>query len=195
MLVATGQRWRQRGRGENLLAAALVAAILVSGPLLDSLGQAYWVTVLTSAALLGVLAVTTDLAWGTTGIFTLGQAVFFGVGAYATGLISTTGHVDSLLELVASAAAAGAAAGAILGTFLFFGRRRVGALYVGLVTLALTYVLQSAANDWNAVGAANGIPGLPLPKLFGSQIDPGVPLFLVAGSGAGNHPRCRSPPA
>ena len=38
--VVTGQRWRQRGRGENLLAAALVAAILVSGPLLNSLRQA-----------------------------------------------------------------------------------------------------------------------------------------------------------
>ena len=29
---------------------------------------------------------------------------------------------------------------------------------------------------------ANGIPGLPLPTLFGSQLDPGVPLFLVAAA-------------
>jgi branched-chain amino acid transport system permease protein len=180
--LAAGQRWRGRGRGEVLLAAALVAAIVVSGPLLDALGQAYWVTALTRAALLGVLAITTDLAWGTTGIFTLGQAVFFGIGAYATGLISTKDEVDSLLELVAIAAGAGAAAGAILGSFLFLGRRRVGALYVGLVTLALTYVLERAANTWDTLGAANGIPGLPLPTLFGSELDTGVPLFLVAAA-------------
>ena len=35
-----------------------------------------------------MLAVTVDLLWGYTGIFTFGQAAFFGIGAYATAMVS-----------------------------------------------------------------------------------------------------------
>jgi branched-chain amino acid transport system permease protein len=178
--LITRKRVRRRGRWELISAAALAAAFVAAGPILEGLGQDYWVTTLTRAALLGVLGLTTDLAWGATGIFTLGQAVFFGIGAYSTGLISTKHDVDNVIELVLLAAAMGGAGGLLLGTFLFYGRRRVGPLYVGLVTLALTYVLQQAAITWDWSGAANGIPAIPLPTLFGSTIRPGMGMFALA---------------
>jgi branched-chain amino acid transport system permease protein len=124
--------------------------------------------------------VATNLAWGFTGIFTLGQAVFFGVGAYAAGLLGVNAGIDSLVVLVAAALGAGLVAGLAVGVFLFFGRRRVGALYVGLVTLALTYAFERLANGWAAVGAGNGISGLPLPVLAGTELEPGLAFFLLA---------------
>lgn len=180
MHLTTVKRHRDRGRWDLISAAAIAAAIVAAGPILQSMGQDYWVTTLTRAALLAVLALTTDLAWGATGIFALGQAVFFGVGAYSTGLISTKHNVDNAIELILIAAAMAGACGFLLGTFLFYGRRRVGPLYVGLVTLALTYVLQQAATTWDWAGAANGIPGVPLPTLFGSTIRPGTGMFALA---------------
>ena len=77
------------------LTVALLAAVVVAGPVLDAMGQSYWLIALTRALLLSVLAVATNLAWGITGIFTLGQAVFFGFGAYAAGLLATKTTVTS----------------------------------------------------------------------------------------------------
>jgi branched-chain amino acid transport system permease protein len=177
-----GFRWH-RPSGRLMFSATLVVAIVVSGPLLDAAAQTYWLIVLTWALPLAVLAVASDLAWGITGIFTLGQAVFFGVGAYATALLSVRTSITSLLVLIPASAAAGAVGGALIGIFLFFGRRRVGQLYVALVTLALTYALEQLANVWNAIGAGNGLTGLPLPTLFGAQIQIGLPFFwLTAGA-------------
>jgi branched-chain amino acid transport system permease protein len=169
-----------RANRRAALAAVVVAAVVVAGPVLDAAGQSYWVIAVTRALLLSVLAVSTNFAWGVTGIFTLGQAVFFGVGAYAAGLLATKAGVTSLIPLAAAALAAGLVAGLLIGAFLFFGRRRVGELYVGLVTLALTYAFERLASVWDAIGAGNGIPGLPLPDLFGTEIQTGLPFFWLA---------------
>jgi ABC-type branched-subunit amino acid transport system permease subunit len=161
-------------------AAGLLAAVVLAGPVLDGLGQSYWVIALTRALLLAVLAVATNLAWGVTGIFTLGQAVFFGVGAYAVGLLGVNAGVTALPVLLAAAAGAGLLGGLLVGSFLFFGRRRVGELYVGLVTLALTYACERLAGSWGAIGAGNGISGLPLPTLGALEVSPGLAFFWVA---------------
>jgi ABC-type branched-subunit amino acid transport system permease subunit len=163
-----------------IVTAALVVAVVVAGPVLDAAGQSYWLIALTRALLLSVLAVSTNLAWGFTGSFTLGQAVFFGAGAYAAALLSTRADVTSLIVLGLASAGAGLVAGLLIGGFLFFGRRRVGELYVGLVTLALTYAIERLANAWDAIGAGNGIPGLPLPQFLGTEIETGLPFFWLS---------------
>jgi branched-chain amino acid transport system permease protein len=169
-----------RAHRDATITAALVVAVIVAGPVLDAAGQSYWLIALTRALLLSVLAVSTNLSWGVTGIFTLGQAVFFGFGAYAAGLLSTKADVVALPVLAAAACGAGLVGALVIGAFLFFGRRRVGELYVGLVTLALTYAIERLASVWDAIGAGNGIPGLPLPTLFGTTIQTGLPFFWVA---------------
>lgn len=170
----------QRPSGRAITTAALLAAVVVAGPILDATGQDYWLITLTRALLFGVLAVATNLAWGFTGIFTLGQAVFFGLGAYTAGLLGVNEGVDSLVTLVAAAAGVGLVAGLVIGLFLFSGRRRVGPLYVGLVTLALTYAFERLASGWSAVGSGNGISGLPIPVLGGTDVEPGIAFFTLA---------------
>jgi branched-chain amino acid transport system permease protein len=171
---------RNRPLTPALATAALLGAILIAGPVLDAAGQPYWVLLLTRALLLAVLAVATDIAWGVTGIFTLGQAVFFGIGAYVVALLATRAGLSSVVPLAAAALIAGAFAGLLIGAFLFQGRRRVGPLYVALVTLALTYAFERLANVWAAIGSGTGITGLPLPSVAGIQIDLGLPYLWVA---------------
>jgi branched-chain amino acid transport system permease protein len=165
---------------QTLATAALLLAVVIAGPVLDAMGQSYWLIALTRALLLSVLAVSTNLAWGVTGIFTLGQAVFFGFGAYTVGLLATKSDVTSLFLLAPAAAGVGLVAGLAIGAFLFFGRRRVGELYVGLVTLALTYALERLANTWGAIGAGNGIAGVPLPTVLSTEVETGLPFFWLA---------------
>jgi urea transport system permease protein len=69
--------------------------------------------------------------------------------------------------------------GLVLAAFLFAGSR-VGPLYVGLVTVALAYVTQQLAGGWNAVGAANGLAGLPLPTIGSATVGTGGGLYYCA---------------
>ena len=49
----------------------------------------YMVNSLIRAFLYAAVALTVDILWGYTGILTFGQSAFFGIGAYAAGLIFT----------------------------------------------------------------------------------------------------------
>jgi branched-chain amino acid transport system permease protein len=75
-------------RGLHLSPAATSAAALVVLAICPFIVSAYFASdVLARAMLLAVLALSLDLAWGYTGILCLGQAAFFGVGAYAVAIL------------------------------------------------------------------------------------------------------------
>jgi branched-chain amino acid transport system permease protein len=121
----------------------------------------------------GVLALSLALVWGRAGIFSFGQPAFFGVGGYLYGIVAVnfaaaTG--ETLTALVAGTVA-GAVFAALVGYFMFYGR--VGDVYVGIITLAVTLVLYTVMGATSAsiyrVGDAylGGYNGLrPIPKLM-----------------------------
>jgi branched-chain amino acid transport system permease protein len=162
--------------------AAAFTALCILPVVLSSAGESYWLQFSTRILLLASLALSADLAWGYAGIFTLGHALLFGVGAYTTGLLATRRGWTELQELVPASVVAGGLLAFGIGLFLYAGARRVGAVYVSLATLALAYAAERLANGWPAVGAANGIPGLPLPKLFGYEIDLGIRFYFTASA-------------
>ncbi|HEY6073340.1 MAG TPA: ATP-binding cassette domain-containing protein [Anaerolineales bacterium] len=118
----------------------------------------------------GLLALSLDLVWGFAGIFSFGQAAFFGLAGYVYGassinLIGLT-H-ETVTAILAGVIVAGAAA-ASLGYFMFYGG--VGSVYVAVITLAVTLILLtfmgSTAGTQYAVGKAllggyNGMTNIP----------------------------------
>lgn len=135
----------------------------------------------------GLLAVSLAFAWGHCGLLSLGHAVFFGIGAYAMGTL-TLGMLPGLeglrstwLGLGFAAAAAGAAAWAI-GWFTFAGRGLHGAFF-GIVTLALAFVIERLAINWDWLGGLNGLMNVPPITLGlnagGRELWEPVPLFYV----------------
>lgn len=156
--------------------ALLIVVLAATPPILALVGLDYYTIVLTQALILGVLAISGDLAWGSTGIFTLGQAVFFGIGAYSVGLLAVNVGMTDLVAASLVGLAAGAVAGALVGLFLFVGSR-VGELYVGLVTLALAFAAERLATGWEAVGGYNGIPGVPGPTIAGIALSYGPETY------------------
>ncbi len=170
---------RRLGRSRQTAAIAALVAIAAASPFVLSSGDNYVIQAVARVLILGLLVLSTELAWGQTGIFTLGQAVFFGVGAYSAGMLATRLDITELIVLLPLATVAGLVAGGLISLFLFSGKR-VSELYVALFTLALTYVAQRAASSWAAIGAANGIPGIPLPTIFGQTIMPGPAMFWMA---------------
>lgn len=163
--------WISRRSGGRTV-AFLIGLLAVTPPILAGLGLDYYTIVLTQALILGILAISGDLAWGSTGIFTLGQSVFFGIGAYAVGELAVHAGMTDLVLASVVGLAVGALAGVLIGLFLFVGSR-VGELYVGLVTLALAFAAERLATGWDVLGSYNGIPGVPGPTLGPSTLSLG----------------------
>ncbi len=152
--------------------AALLAGIFVSD--FQKVTLALWV-------IYGLVALSLDFVWGRAGIFSFGQTAFFGVAAYAYGVIGinlspTTGETISALIGAVVVASAMAAA---LGYFMFYGK--VGDVYVAIITLAVTLVLlqvmTSTAGPQYHIGKAqlggyNGMTNIPSME-FGYPGHPG----------------------
>jgi branched-chain amino acid transport system permease protein len=116
-------------------------------------------------AITAIFALSLDLILGYAGIVSLGHAAFFGVGAYAAGLLSRSGWGEPLSGLVAGAVVAGLVG---LASSVLVARLRHLALI--MVTLGLGLLLHEAANraHW-LTGGADGLQGVrtwPLLGLF-----------------------------
>ncbi len=141
--------------------AALVAALAV----LPQLVGEFWAYTLALYFLYAIASMGIGLCWGQAGILPLGQAMFFGLAAYLSGL-SLIHFKDSwlLLILLPGAALAPGLLAYGIGLLVFRGRTLTGPFFA-MITLALTLLAFQIANSWNDVtGGFNGlknIPGLP----------------------------------
>jgi len=121
---------------------------------------AFLINNLIRAFLYAVVAITVDLLWGYAGILTFGQSAFFGIGAYAAGLVFT--HVGFSLPLAAGAMAA-SVVGAwlvsrIIGWLAFY--HGASPLYASVVTLVLPIVLvQGIYSGGEFTGSSSGLSG------------------------------------
>jgi branched-chain amino acid transport system permease protein len=169
---------------------AILAAVAAAGLALWLLPRALELFALINATIyvsMAVLALSLALVWGKGGILCFGQAAFFGLGgyAYAVAAINLADSTPALpLALLVPTLAA-----AILGYFMFFGR--LGDVYMGVVTLAVTLVLlkllnSTAGDQWRigqaALGGFNGMPGTPQLNMPGDPTTPLEPeqIFAVA---------------
>ena len=179
------------GRGPKFWAgAALVLALATAYPLLQ---DAYTVGNTVYFFNWAFMALGLCLIWGYGGALSFGQTAFFGIAGYAYGIITLDLGSDYGLTLWAllAAVALSALSAAVLGYFLFFGR--IGGVFLGIVTLAVTLVLerfmaQTAGPEWhvgtarlNGFNGMNGMPPLTIPWPGGDPIvlAPDIPLYYV----------------
>lgn len=118
----------------------------------------------TEIAIFALFAISLDLILGYSGIVSLGQAAFFGLGAYAAALLAKHATPDPPLGL-----AAGVGAAAALGWLASYTIRRGTDLSRLMVTLGTSLILLELANklDW-LTGGADGLQGVVIGPLLGS---------------------------
>ncbi len=110
-----------------------------------------------------LFALSADLVLGYAGIVTLGQAAFFGTGAYAAGLLAAHGWGEPISGLFAAAAAA-ALVGFLSGLIIL----RSTGLTLLIQTLVVAAMLAEAANKASAVtGGDDGLQGMQVWPIFG----------------------------
>ena len=122
-----------------------------------------YLTLASQIAIAALFALSVDLVLGYAGIVTLGHAMFFGLGAYAAGLLSKAGWGEPLTGLVAAAAFAGLAG--FVASFLIV---RVQHLALIMITLGLGLLTYELANSLSwLTGGTDGLQGVdtwPVPK-------------------------------
>jgi branched-chain amino acid transport system permease protein len=120
--------------------------------------------ILTEIAWLALFALSLDLILGYAGILSLGHAAFFGVGAYAAGLLAVHGLVT---EPVLALLVAGLAAMAI-GFATSFLVIRGADLTRLMVTLGIALLLRELANRFsNITGGFDGLQGIVMAPVLG----------------------------
>jgi branched-chain amino acid transport system permease protein len=113
-------------------------------------------------AITALFAVSVDLILGYAGIITLGHAMFFGIGAYAAGLLTRTGWGEPLSGLLAAAAIAG-----LVGYITSFMIVRVQHLALIMITLGLGLLTVELANSMTwLTGGADGLQGIDVWPIF-----------------------------
>jgi branched-chain amino acid transport system permease protein len=120
--------------------------------------------ILTETAIWALFAISLDLILGYAGIISLGHAAFFGVGAYAAGLLAK--H-DIIVEPAIALLAAGVIAAA-LGFATSFLVLRGSDLTRLMVTLGVALVCYELANKFGELtGGADGLQGVTMAPIFG----------------------------
>jgi len=160
---------------KRLLAASLVVlAALATAPLaLD----AYWIDVLNSVGLYALLALSLNVILGDAGLFNMGHAAFYAVGAYTTAILSTQLHLPVLWTLPLAGLAAALFAAIVARPVI-----HLRGDYLLIVTIGMGEIVRIAlVNDvFGLTGGANGIFGIPRPVLFGHTIRrPGEFFYLI----------------
>jgi branched-chain amino acid transport system permease protein len=122
-----------------------------------------YLTLASQIAITALFAISVDLVLGYAGIITLGHAMFFGLGAYAAGLISKAGWGEPLTGLLLAGAFAGLA-----GYVTSFIIVRVQHLALIMITLGLGFLTYELANamTW-LTGGTDGLQGVDIWPIFG----------------------------
>jgi branched-chain amino acid transport system permease protein len=126
--------------------------------------NAYWIDVLNSIGIYAVLALSLNIIVGHSGLFNLGHAAFYAVGAYTTAILNTQFHIPVLWLIPAAALAA--------GLFALLVARPIIHLrgdYLCIVTIGVGEIVRIALinNIFGLTGGSNGIFGISRPSIYG----------------------------
>ncbi len=141
-------------------AASLVVLVTIVLPLVLS---QFWAYQLGLYGLYAAAAVGVGLCWGQAGFLPLGQALFFGLAAYISGLafITFSEHLFIAVWVLPLAALAAGLLAYLIGVVVFRRPDQSGA-YFSMITLALCLLAFQIATSWNSVtGGFNGLKGIP----------------------------------
>ncbi|MFF3677811.1 branched-chain amino acid ABC transporter permease [Streptomyces sp. NPDC002120] len=160
----------------RLLVTTVVGALALAPFLLGS----YAIGTLSRVLVFALLALSVNLLTGLTGLPTLGQSAYFGVGAYTAAIVATRLTDIGALQLLIAAAVSALVA---VPTGWLAVRAR-GVVFL-MLTLAVGEIAYSAAVNWktltNGSDGMSGIPPVvPLPGMPALELDGLVYFYVLA---------------
>ncbi|MFG1377925.1 branched-chain amino acid ABC transporter permease [Xanthobacter autotrophicus] len=149
----------------------VLALVLVLAPFVLN---AYWLYLACLVAINVASATGLNILTGYTGLVSLGQAAFMGVGAYAVAFLD--GHLGT--PFLVNILAAGLVA-ALVGVLVGVPSLRVKGLYLAIATIAASFILHFVFTNWVSVtGGMSGVNVAPA-RLLGMELASPFALYFV----------------
>jgi branched-chain amino acid transport system permease protein len=156
---------------------AIILALLAVAPFVL---PAFWQRFLTEILIWGLLAMSSDILIGYTGMVSFGHSAFFGLGMYGAAAALVTSDPPSLWLALAY----GLILAAAVAAFVAYFSTRLRDIYFAITTLIFSqifYVIIFTSTGWT--GGENGInfrrPALAIPGLFSIRFTPVILHWFV----------------
>lgn len=121
--------------------------------------NSYWQKVLLSLAVFALLAISWDIL-AQTGMISLGQGLFFGLGAYCSGILNHSLGFPPLLAVPIATILGG-----VISTVILLPVLRLRGIYFSMVTLIIPLMLIRIIEATKIFGGTEGLSGIaPLPS-------------------------------
>lgn len=151
--------------GNNKLAFSIGGGLLlIVMPFI--LGTPYLIRIAIMIGIYIVLASSLNLIIGFTGMFSLAHAAFYGLGAYCSALLSVNLGWSFWISMPL-----GGLFAAAMGTLVGLATLRLRETFLVFGTMAFGEIVRICIMNWTSLTRGPmGIPGIPLPKIFGMPV-------------------------
>ena len=149
---------------------SVILVLLIVAPLVL---PEFWRRFVTEILIWGLLAMSSDILIGYTGMVSFGHSAFFGLGMYgAAAALLAVKPANLWLALLAGLVAAG-----VIAAFVAFFATRLREIYFSITTLVFSQIFYVIIFTWTEVtGGENGLtfsqPALRIPGLFDVRFTP-----------------------
>ena len=164
---------------QNLKIAAVIIGLLVVLIIVPR-SNSFIVLLVSRALIFAILAMSLDILLGFTGLASLGQAAYFGLGAYLTAILANTYGFGMKWDFWLMVPLGMIAGGILAAVFGLFAIRATGTYFL-MITLALGQCVWGLAYRWNAVtGGDNGLTMRGGRPQFGIDLSNEVNFFYLS---------------
>ncbi|WP_455925196.1 branched-chain amino acid ABC transporter permease [Pseudomonas putida] len=154
----------------------LIFVVVPLGLHLQSGGYAYQLAYL--VLIFALLAASLHLVSGVAGLLHLGQAAFYGVGAYVAALAGVTWHVPFWLALPLAGLGS-----ALIALLVALPTMRLVSIYFAVATLAIGQMIYLVLMNWVPVtGGPNGVTLFSPMDVFGVEITSNTGIYFVVAA-------------
>lgn len=138
--------------------------------------NAYWTDVCVSIGLYAILALSLNVILGHAGIFHMGHAAFYAVGAYVTAILNTVYQWPIFVTMPVAGVAAALVALVVARPII-----HLRGDYLLIVTIGIVEIVRIAlTNDiFGLTGGSNGIFGIARPRFFGFRIVKSIHFYYL----------------
>ena len=151
----------------------LLSGLLIIFPLFVK--NQYILNVAIMAGIYVILASSMNITNGYAGVFSMGHSAFYGIGAYATGILTYHFHTGFWAGLVVAGVAA-----VIFGLLLGIPTLRLKGIFFAFVTVSFLEILRLVTMNWISITRGPmGIPGIPAPTIFGWSLSSNLHYYYL----------------
>jgi len=138
-------------RGEQVAKVAVVALLAIAAIVAPFTLSGFWVRLLTGMFMYAALASSLNITLGYTGYADFGNVVYFGIGAYTTGILTKVAHLPLPLSMLA-----GGVAGALFATILGPPILRLRGNYFAIATMGISQAALEIVRNLRITGGSAG---------------------------------------